>query len=314
MVGVPALPNPFPIARYRLTAIVERDVRLPPYSGSMLRGAFGHALKHVVCATGAPVCKPCPLFASCQYPAWFETPPPAGARRVYSEIPHPFVIEPPAIGERTAAAGEALSFGMVAFGPALAQVHPAVLAWRRALQAGLGASQGRARLASVHVEDDPAPVFDASRGAWRPHATGMALPAPESAPETIALDFGTPLRIKRAGHVLGANALGAGDVAMALVRRTADVVDMLLGEPLGWDFAGLKRAASGLAGQAQLEWFDWSRYSNRQNRAMPLGGAVGRLVMAGDLRPFWALLHLGQWLHIGGKATFGLGHYRLAAP
>ena len=34
------------------------------------------------------------------------------------------------------------------------------------------------------------------------------------------------------------------------------------------------------------------------------------LVLIGDLAPFADLLHLGQWLHVGKNATFGLGGYR----
>jgi CRISPR/Cas system endoribonuclease Cas6 (RAMP superfamily) len=46
---------------------------------------------------------------------------------------------------------------------------------------------------------------------------------------------------------------------------------------------------------------------------MVLGGAVGSWTLAGDLAPFWPLLYLGQWLHVGKSATFGLGRYRLKA-
>ena len=104
------------------------------------------------------------------------------------------------------------------------------------------------------------------------------------------------------------------DVLNALTRRAADVADLLLGQFPGWDFAALKRASAAVRGSADFEWFDWQRYSNRQERAMPLGGVVGRLVLEGDLRPFWPLLHLGQWLHVGGKTTFGMGRYRLETP
>jgi hypothetical protein len=34
----------FPLARYRLDWQASTSLRLPDYSGSMLRGAFGHAL------------------------------------------------------------------------------------------------------------------------------------------------------------------------------------------------------------------------------------------------------------------------------
>jgi len=310
----PRLPDPFPLRRYHLSAVVERPVRLPAFAGSMLRGAFGHALKHIACVTGAPQCKPCPLYRTCHYTAWFETPPPLTARRVYSEIPHPFVIEPPPPGARVLDAGETLEFGIVTMGPALAHTRLAVLAWRRALETGLGATSGRARLAHVWVEGEAEPVFDGASDRWREHGGALALPAAETAPAAVALRFDTPVRIKRAGKVLSAHELAPGDVLNALTRRAADVSDLLLGQIPGWDFAALKRAGTAVRGGTDFEWFDWQRYSNRQERAMPLGGVIGRLVLEGDLRAFWPLLHLGQWLHVGGKTTFGMGRYRLEKP
>jgi hypothetical protein len=44
---------------------------------------------------------------------------------------------------------------------------------------------------------------------------------------------------------------------------------------------------------------------------MALGGVVGNWTLTGELAPFLPYLHLGQWLHVGKEATFGLGGYRL---
>ena len=140
------------------------------------------------------------------------------------------------------------------------------------------------------------------------------LPAPDAAPEEVTLEITTPLRLKREGKVLGIARLETQDLLMALVRRAAELTELQLGMPTGWDFAALKRAAAGVQGEKQLAWRDWTRYSNRQRQPMNFDGAVGRWRLTGDLRPFWPLLHLGQWLHVGGKATFGLGRYTLLAP
>lgn len=39
--------NTFPVARYRFEFKVRQTIRLPDYAGSMLRGAFGHALRQL---------------------------------------------------------------------------------------------------------------------------------------------------------------------------------------------------------------------------------------------------------------------------
>ena len=55
-----------PVARLRLTARAEAPLLLPAYAGSMLRGAFGHALLAL-----SPLPhedgKPCRLQATCPY-------------------------------------------------------------------------------------------------------------------------------------------------------------------------------------------------------------------------------------------------------
>ena len=38
--------------------------------------------------------------------------------------------------------------------------------------------------------------------------------------------------------------------------------------------------------RSRLRWHDWTRYSNRQETTMQLGGLVGELAFAGDLAPF----------------------------
>jgi hypothetical protein len=45
---IPGNPMPvhsFPLARYRFEWQAATPIRLPDYAGSMLRGAFGHALR-----------------------------------------------------------------------------------------------------------------------------------------------------------------------------------------------------------------------------------------------------------------------------
>ena len=317
------LPLVFPVARYRFQFIAEQPVQLPDYAGSALRGVFGHALRAAACVTGLPDCSPCALYRSCPYPAIFETPPPLHyPRRKLSNIPQPFVVEPPPWGESSYPAGSTLSFDSVLIGPALQQMPLLLLAWRHALQRGLGPQQGRARLAQLWLEGDAEPLLiggngsgsdaaSADRWALRPHPQSLALPPPEAAPASVTLHFSTPLRLQQGGQILSAAQLTPRDLLMALLRRTAQLVELQLGSTLDVDFAALNAHASTINGEHQLVWRDWQRNSSRQQQRMVLGGVVGRWTLRGDLAPFWPLLHLGQWLHVGKNTTFGLGRYHL---
>ena len=73
------MPATFPLARYRFEWRATRSMRLPDYAGSMLRGAFGHALRKLACMTKQKECDGCSLIASCPYPAVFAPVPPVVA-------------------------------------------------------------------------------------------------------------------------------------------------------------------------------------------------------------------------------------------
>jgi len=78
------------------------------------------------------------------------------------------------------------------------------------------------------------------------------------------------------------------------------------------DFAAFSAACVDIEEEKNLTWLDWTRYSSRQQQKMSLGGVVGTWRLAGRLAPFARLLQLGEWLHVGKEATFGLGRYTLA--
>ncbi len=118
--GNPVPAHSFPLARYRLEWQASTPIHLPDFAGSMLRGAFGHALRQLACMTRQKDCAGCPLLTSCPYPAIFAPPPPSShALQKFSQIPVPYIIEPPDWGARRIAAGETLAFHLVLIGRAL---------------------------------------------------------------------------------------------------------------------------------------------------------------------------------------------------
>jgi hypothetical protein len=61
-----------------------------------------------------------------------------------------------------------------------------------------------------------------------------------------------------------------------------------------------------------LHWYDWQRYSRRQDALMNFGGLKGNFTLTGPLAPFLPYLRLGAALNLGQATTFGLGRYELA--
>lgn len=193
-----------PIARYRFIFRMQEDLRLPEYAGSLLRGQFGAALRRTACVTGAPTCKGCPLLATCPYPEIFEMPPPAEHRlQQFSQVPNPYVIEPPRFGTRAVPAGKNLEFDMVLVGRALGKLALIVHAFQRALGHGLGRDRARGMLESlaVQTEEGWTNIWDSARGRIGEHDAQLAIPDLESA-RSATLRIETPLRLQNQGHPL----------------------------------------------------------------------------------------------------------------
>lgn len=309
-------PVSFPVARYRFEFRARRPIRLPDYAGSMLRGAFGHALRQLACMTRQQDCAGCPLITSCPYAAIFAPVPPVNhSLQRFSQVPAPYVIEPPAWGGRVLAAGETLTFHQVLVGRALQELPLIVLAWRRALARGVGAGDGTADLIRV-VHCGEAGEYEVHRpesGAIAAHVQAIDLPAAIDAVATssVELRFETPLRLQHNGRALPPDKLQARVLLMALIRRASLLAEFHADGPLLSDFAALAEACDDFREAKSLKWLDWTRFSSRQQQKMSLGGVIGIWRLEGRLAPFAPFLQLGEWLHVGKEAAFGLGQYRL---
>jgi hypothetical protein len=308
---------PFPVARYRFDCQVESPINLPEYAGSTLRGAFGHALKKTACITRQSDCKTCPLYRSCPYPAIFAPPPPeTHSLQKFSEIPAPFIVEPPAWGERHYGKEDILSFEFILIGRALAQLPLIVYAWQRALETGIAKGDGTAKLKRVSLIEETGEtlLYSQEEGQIKTHIaelTSACIETYQADPQHISLHIETPLRIQHNGHPKPPNELTSRDLLITLLRRIALISEFHIGKKLEVDFQELGEAANQITSNKNLKWQDWTRYSSRQKKEMILGGVMGEWQLQGNLKPFVPLLKLGQWLHIGKNASFGLGRYRL---
>ena len=306
------LTNQLPIARLHLTVRAESPLQLPPYAGSMLRGAFGHALLALspLPHSGG---KPCALHATCPYCQVFAAPPlPEHSLQKFSHMPQPYVIEPPTGGVQWLQAGQSFGLGLVLMGRALALLPTVLQAWALALRRGLGREQARCTLVAVHDEKSAQPLSNLDGQLSNLDAT---LPPARPLATAATLHFYTPLRLQVQGKPVPAHALTARDLLVALARRTQLLRDVHLGAAAPQqDFSTLSAQAAAIALEPHdLRWFDWGRYSQRQQQEMQLGGLLGSVTLRGELAPFAELLHLGQWLHVGKNASFGLGGYTLKA-
>ena len=134
-------------ARFRLEMVAIDRLRLPPYKGSTLRGAFGHAFKKLVCVKRDLDCSTCLIRDRCVYYYVFETPfGGEGEPRGYTFAPHPFVIEPPEGAQRIYEPETEFQVGLILVGRALDYLPYFIYAFEDMGRRGLGIGRGKAAL------------------------------------------------------------------------------------------------------------------------------------------------------------------------
>ena len=318
------LPPNFTLTQYRLTLEALEPLKLPPFKGSALRGGFGHRFKGLVCDQPWPCDKTCRRGNACPYGYIFETSPPAEAEvlRNFEDVPRPFIIQDPQDQRSYIPAGENLTFGLTLVGQSNPYLPYFIAVFRELGRVGLGQARGQCRLVAVEAafpfagkttsvyraDDETIHLTDAAVTAEAILTHAATLP-----PGQITLDFLTPARLKHQGRWIT-----EGPPFQALIKVLISRVSSLsyfhCGQRFETDFRGLiDRAAEVRIVASDTHWQDWSRFSGRQKQQIDMGGLVGPITYAGDLRPYLPLLVLGQFIHVGKGNVFGNGQYQIVA-
>ena len=295
----------FSLARYRFHLVTTRSFDLPANKGALFHGGLGWMLRDLA---------------------------PDAYRFLYSHsqeekhkgmtLPRPFVISPSLDGQVHFRPGMHLYFDLTLFGEAVA-LFPACFSAVSALgDKGLGRDRGTYRIARVEEIRVPVSrvIYDETTRKWQD--PGPALTWDEIIAECsghmaswITIECLTRLRIKEDNRL----------VKDILPFRV--LLERLFGrlELLGRAYQGCalldreeKHALLAQAGHVKISenglfWSDWSRFSGSQRKWMKFGGLLGSITYFGNVGIFLPYLALGQWVHVGGKSTFGLGAYRMVA-
>jgi CRISPR/Cas system endoribonuclease Cas6 (RAMP superfamily) len=306
--------------RYLFSIVFEDNAILPEYKGSTFRGAFGHALKMVVCALKRQDCLDCLLREKCIYPYTFETTPRPVTHddpvRV-SSPPHPYMIEPPDNVKTRYAKGDIFEFSLVLFGQANEHLPYFVYAFEQMGQTGIGkyVIGHRPSFVLKSVTAAGQTVYtDESKKITTGHFTeDLSLTSFETPDRFshVELKLLTPLRFKYENHFLNAS-IPFHVLTRAMLRRISALCEYYGdGEP-HLDYRGLVEQARSIEiGESSVRWYDWRRFSNRQDQAMLMGGMIGNLTYTGDLTEFLPLIRFCEKVHVGKQTTFGLGKFAL---
>lgn len=298
-----------PLKTYRFYFDSDIPIRLPDYPGSAWRGAFGHALKRTVCVVRNTPCNQCLLKNACAYSYVFETPPPANTEKMrkYTAAPHPFVFR--FAPKNRSQSG--FNLDMTLFGHGQRFLPYIVHALQTAGQEGVGGHRQQfclRKIDDIDFQGNASPIYqDGELQTQNPPASPICPPLPDR----ITLDFHSPLRIKQDGKNRTSADFNFGTLFSTLLRRISMISYFHTDTPLETDFAGLTaKSRSVQFRESNLHWYDWTRYSSRQQTEMNMGGLLGSVTLECDeLEDYWPYLWLGQWTHVGKGTSMGMGAY-----
>lgn len=297
--------------KYRFYYHTTHPIRLPDYPGSAWRGALGHALKRTVCVVRNTPCDQCLLKNACAYSYVFETPPPSNTEKMrkYNAAPHPFVLRLPENTEGN------LSYhlDLILFGHGQRFFPYLVHAMQTAGKDGIGGKRQIFQLLQIdELDDQDRGSCLYKDGVLQAQSPAISPPIPDM-PARLTLTFHTPLRIKHEQKNITADNFSFAALFGALLRRISMISYFHTDTPLDTDFAGLTvQARQIVIAEQQLKWFDWTRFSARQQTEMQLGGLVGHITLDScGLEDFWPYLWLGQFTHVGKGTSMGMGAYSI---
>lgn len=301
--------------KYQFLCRLKTETILPPYKGSTFRGVLGRALKKVVCALKIQKCDTCLLNRKCVYALVFETQAalnaPEGSK--ISSPPHPLVIEPPLTTENRFPEGSSFDFDLLLFGEVNNNLPYFIYAFDQMGKIGIGKKVNGKRGQFVLKEVRYGERLVYSEKDQKLIATDsfneLSLPDPRIFSEDsfcLRLSLDTPLRLKFKNRLKAD--LPFHVLVRAMLRRISSLLNCYGdGEP-PLDYRGLvKRAEEVRIAEKDLKWFDWRRYSHRQDQGMLMGGMIGSVTYRGKIGEFMPLIDFCSRVHLGKQTSFGLG-------
>lgn len=316
--------NNFSLAKFQLTISPIDKIILPKYKGSTLRGGFGYAFRKVVCVSSNKECSKCMLKEKCIYSYVFETPPPEDTKimRKYPYAPHPFIIEPPIDKKTEFNKDDNLNFGLILIGNAIDYLPYFIFTFDELGRIGLGKGRGKYLLIEVKNIFKNNDTIEESiiytgndkilNNKYKIITFKDIINQTKkfNKKERIELQFITPTRIKYKNKLI--SELEFHILIRNLLRRISLLSYFHCNEELDIDFKKVIEESTSITKEnSYLEWYDWERYSHRQEDRMSLGGFIGKVTFRGNIEEYLPLLYLGKYTHIGKGTSFGLGEYKI---
>ncbi|MBY0546117.1 MAG: CRISPR system precrRNA processing endoribonuclease RAMP protein Cas6 [Candidatus Obscuribacterales bacterium] len=310
------------IRLFEFDLLALSTLHLSEFSAPSLRGGLGSILRELTCVTRLSDCTDCPVRKECPFTSLFNSQVDEDAHfHKGAQVPRPFVLSAP-IGGRLSH-GEHFKFRLTMVGEAVEYLPYMVLAYRQLGMQGLGKGRGKYKLVSVSSLDPigghlPKRIFDHDEDVLYPSRcyevsfdSVCDWAARTNAPHRLEVHLATPAHLVSGGSRLR-EAPQFEQLMRAVLRRYSDLCALYSTGRPNLNYSELLEEARHVTLESyQLREMSARGFSSRRQQPTPRDGISGTLTYSGNLKPFLPHLMLGQWLHIGKQATFGMGRYDL---
>lgn len=249
------------------------------FTGSMIRGAMGHALKKVTCINPSYDCKGCFAETSCLYYSFYEK------ENVFHK--YRFEIE---LGSGK------FDFGLYLFDDACDGLPYVLSALEMAITQN-GLTKNNYKFSDIQMELNGKSIYD-QNGFSSLDILPKSFKIDNFCPD-IKIRLLTPLRIKKNNQFL-TNDVDIEDILRSIYQKEQEYQSGQRAYKLDYvpSYGTVLKA---------LVYKPLLRKSGRQNKRMSMDGIMGEMVFMGLDKRSYGLLKLGEIIGVGKQTVMGLG-------
>lgn len=295
------------VFRWTLFFKVKKGGSLPPFSGSMVRGIFGRALKKAFCVAPHGVCARCLVSSNCGYYSLFQSESESDASKGFRYKPHPYIFHL-VPSQSFVEADEVIRIGFTLLGDHAHVIPYLVHAFRYMGSLGFGSEKLELELIDIEFErPDLGKSYsfsDSEFDLYFPLSKAFILPSIWTSQDLI-IEFITPFRIQKNGKDL--HEITTEDLMRAISIRYT----LLMTEYGVFIEEDLKDLGTFSLQKINSNFKVIERYSYRQRRKHKIPGIIGTYLISGASQKLYQILQRFTILHLGKNTTFGLGKFAL---
>jgi hypothetical protein len=275
---------------------------------------FAEAFRRLVCRRTALECSSSPGCTDCPYRDLFSQQLGADptAVRCHQKPPLPFIFSFPACGDASKQAND-FTCTLILVGKAFNHTAEFISAFRSLLAKGHKAGQFAETavflVESLDFQGNPTAI---ALGEVAPDLGSLVTLDFQSivdsrcrTTDAVGVTFITPLKLAKTGKIM--SSFDAGQFVRSLMRRVSALTYYYCGYEMQDNFREYAHAANRIE---LLE--DNFFYGAVGRRSWALSGVMGDGVLNVDFNDLMPFLVMGEYLHLGKGASYGMGQYRLA--